>query len=311
MIDDNKNLPAFVVITGQVHFDKNVTDKEVRVYGYVSALTNSKGYCYATNKYLAETFEVSEKTIQRAVNSLVEKGYLKSVIIRDDEGMVVERRLFLTFPAPKENADKPHNDGMDKFVHRGMDKNVQYNNINNNNYLGSFSNSPNTSEANTSPKENAVENKQVKLKPTRKKLKVSEDSTYFRVVSLYNEMADMKCKANTKTFVKNIDTILEDYSEEDIINMLKFKYETEYMKGKTEWFTLSTMLRPSNFGNQYEYMQRWLKTKKTCANNNTQVSPTTKTYYIINPNTNTVMTTPVKPNGTYFLSKEDAEAAIK
>ena len=59
-------------------------------------------------------------------------------------------------------------------------------------------------------------------------------------------------------------------------------------------------------------MQRWLKTKKTCANNHTQVSSTTtKTYYIINPNTNTVMTTPIKPNGTYFLSKEEAEAAIK
>ena len=118
----NKHLPAFVVITGQVHFDKNLSDKDVRIYGYISALANSKGYCYATNKYLAETFDVSEKTIQRAVSSLVSKGYLNPVIMRDSEGMVVERRLYLTFPAPNENDYKPHNDGMDKFVHRGMDK---------------------------------------------------------------------------------------------------------------------------------------------------------------------------------------------
>lgn len=284
----DNNLPAFVVITGQVHFDKAVSDKEVRVYGYISALSNSKGYCYATNKYLSTTFGVSEKTIQRAVNALVKKGYLKSEIIRDEEGMVQERRLYLTFPTPK-LADIS-NDGMDKNVHRGMDKNVQYNNINSNNNIES------------------LENAQKQTKTKSKSIQVKEDSIYFKVMKHFNSIENSNYKANTKEYMKNIDILLETYTYEDIINVIDYIRDMNF---KEEYWRPSTVFRLSNFERNYEFCQKWLKTKKTCSTN-TQVSSTTTTYYIINPNTNSITTTPYKPTGIqYYLTKEDAEAAMK
>ena len=73
----NKHLPAFVVITGQVHFDKNLSDKDVRIYGYISALANSKGYCYATNRYFAELYGYWPQQISTAINHLSKYGFIK------------------------------------------------------------------------------------------------------------------------------------------------------------------------------------------------------------------------------------------
>lgn len=183
----------------------------------------------------------------------------------------------------------------------------------NNNVINSMYGAEDTnehSEANTSPKENDAENKQTKKKPNKRKkaIKVSEDSVYYKVMEHFNSIEKTQYKANTKEYMENIDILVETYSLEDIINVIDYVRECNYNE---EYWRPSTIFRVSNFERSYEFCQKWLKTKKTHGNNKPQVSQTTKTYYIINPNTNTVMSTPVKPNGTYFLSKEDAEAAIK
>ena len=44
----------------------------------ISSLTAERGYCFASNEYLAELFNVSEITISRKINKLAQKGYIKN-----------------------------------------------------------------------------------------------------------------------------------------------------------------------------------------------------------------------------------------
>ena len=61
-------------------FNEWALDKEIKnelgLLLIISSLTAEKGYCYASNKYLSELFEVPEETISRKLKILKEKGYI-------------------------------------------------------------------------------------------------------------------------------------------------------------------------------------------------------------------------------------------
>lgn len=59
-------------------------------------LQHEKGYCYASNKYLAsqELNGVSVRSIQNWLNELEENGWIKTEIIRGDKNEVIQRRIY-------------------------------------------------------------------------------------------------------------------------------------------------------------------------------------------------------------------------
>ena len=59
-------------------------------------LQHEKGYCYASNKYLAsqELNGVSVRSIQNWLNELEENGWIQIEIIRGEKNEVIERRIY-------------------------------------------------------------------------------------------------------------------------------------------------------------------------------------------------------------------------
>ena len=59
-------------------------------------LQHEKGYCYASNKYLAqeELNGVSIRSIQNWLNELEENGWIKTDIIRGEKNEVIQRRIY-------------------------------------------------------------------------------------------------------------------------------------------------------------------------------------------------------------------------
>lgn len=55
--------------------DKNIKN-ELGLLLIISSLCAEKGYCFASNQYLAEMFDTLEVTISRKIKILVDKGYL-------------------------------------------------------------------------------------------------------------------------------------------------------------------------------------------------------------------------------------------
>ena len=65
------------------------------LYGEITALTNRNGYCFATNKYFAELYNVTTETISRWISHLQRLGFIKVEIIKSDKNEILERRIFI------------------------------------------------------------------------------------------------------------------------------------------------------------------------------------------------------------------------
>ena len=74
----NKNY--YAVIPANVRYDKDLTANAKLLYGEMTALSNEKGYCWATNSYFANLYNVKNETVSRWVSQLIKKGYIRSVI---------------------------------------------------------------------------------------------------------------------------------------------------------------------------------------------------------------------------------------
>ena len=72
----------YAVIPANVRYDKTLPPLARLMYAEITALSNQYGYCFATNKYFAELYEVTDRTVRNWIESLTEKGYIsKSYVV--------------------------------------------------------------------------------------------------------------------------------------------------------------------------------------------------------------------------------------
>ena len=122
--------------------DKNIKD-ELGLLLIISSLTAEKGYCYASNDYLAKIFETSVVTISRKIKILEEKKYIE--IEYEKKGcLVISRKIRLTkmLTAINKNVNRTIN----KNVKENNISNINNTNINNNNYNYIYNNSSSSDE---------------------------------------------------------------------------------------------------------------------------------------------------------------------
>lgn len=113
---EQTNTPNYYsILTAQVRYDKELQDKAKLLYSEITALANSKGYCYATNDYFAKLYNTTTRTIANHIRTLKEKGYIfveytykpnskeiaqRRIYIRDIPHLIGDENIFTT---PHEN----------------------------------------------------------------------------------------------------------------------------------------------------------------------------------------------------------------
>lgn len=100
----------YAVITAKVLLDKNLTETQKLLIALISNLSNEKGFCFASNKYLGDQLNKSAVTIQQNIAQLEEMGYLNRVIELDSKGELKYRALTILETIPphiKDNTPPP------------------------------------------------------------------------------------------------------------------------------------------------------------------------------------------------------------
>ena len=94
----------YAIIPADVRYDNKLKDKAKLLYGEIVALSDKKGYCYASNKYFADLYKVSITTISLLIKNLIDSGYLNSEIIyKEGTKEILNRYLKILKDPIKEN----------------------------------------------------------------------------------------------------------------------------------------------------------------------------------------------------------------
>lgn len=99
MTDNQEKNPQtpnyFVIIPSHVLDDPRVDDATAILYGRISSLTNNKGYCYASDQYLADLTKTKIRTLQYRLKTLKDCGYL--IVDTKKKGLFWDRKIYLNF----------------------------------------------------------------------------------------------------------------------------------------------------------------------------------------------------------------------
>jgi len=93
----------YTVIPMRILLDESINPKARLLFGIISNLANQKGYCFASNSYLANVTGWHHKTISGFVNELHKAGYIDSQL--GDYGQ--DRRIYIT-EGVERNDGTPH-----------------------------------------------------------------------------------------------------------------------------------------------------------------------------------------------------------
>ena len=169
-----EQLPSYyAILIPEIRYSKKLKPIEKIIYAEITALSNLKGYCFATNDYLAELYDVDSCTISRYISKLEKLGFIRCEYTKEGQ-IVKERHIYIS------TVDQTVNGTVDNSVNRTVDQTVKENNIKFNNT--SINNINSSSSDDSSFVESGSDNQ-----PTRKARRRSSASTKKDSISYKRE----------------------------------------------------------------------------------------------------------------------------
>ena len=98
---DRKEEPNYyAIIPANVRYDKRLIQGAKLLYGEITALSNQKGYCWASDGYFMKLYKVSRKTIQTWLKSLEDSGYISREVTYKEGSNEIDTRYirFRAYP---------------------------------------------------------------------------------------------------------------------------------------------------------------------------------------------------------------------
>lgn len=94
---DAEQKSFFAIIPANVRYDKELTPNAKLLFAEITAMTNERGYCWASNSYFSNLYGVDKKTISKWVSTLEKKDYIKTELIyKENSKEIQQRRIYLS-----------------------------------------------------------------------------------------------------------------------------------------------------------------------------------------------------------------------
>lgn len=94
-MNEENQISYYSIIPATVRYDNTLKAAEKLIYGELTSLTNKFGYCFASNKYFASLYGVTNHTVSQWISHLEKSGYLKIELIKNDNKEITERRIYI------------------------------------------------------------------------------------------------------------------------------------------------------------------------------------------------------------------------
>lgn len=126
---ENPQPSFYAVIPASVRYNKNLEAHAKLLYGEITALANQYGYCWATNSYFAELYEVDVSTVKRWLMSLKSEKLIKVEV--EAKSFPQKRKIWVTPEVQKmfTSAQKRAGGGLKNEPHNNTNEYTKKNNI--------------------------------------------------------------------------------------------------------------------------------------------------------------------------------------
>ena len=104
----------YAILTADVRYDRNLKPLARLLFAEITALCNKEGYCWASNQYFADLYEVDKTTVSGWIGQLKARGYL-TVQLQYKEGskQILNRYM------------KINGEGVDEIINTPFQKDVE------------------------------------------------------------------------------------------------------------------------------------------------------------------------------------------
>lgn len=108
-VEDARTPAYHAVIPASVRYDPELRPSAKLLYGELTALADMTGYCWASNRYFAKLYRISDKTVSELLLQLERRGHIRREVVRNERNEVVERRIyagtFIVVPSPEKSGE--------------------------------------------------------------------------------------------------------------------------------------------------------------------------------------------------------------
>ena len=128
MKENKETIGYYSVIPATVLYNKELKANEKLLYAIITSLACKEGYCFASNKYLAEKLDVNPKTVSSWISDLRDRGFIIVELIRNENNQIIQRKIYIN------DSPYPLNNGYQYQLKNGqvIHQKVEDNNIRNN-----------------------------------------------------------------------------------------------------------------------------------------------------------------------------------
>ena len=115
----------YAIIPADVRYDKTLSANAKLLYGELTCLSNKHGYCFSSNNYFAELYEVTPQAISKWISSLEKKGYIRCEYLYNGKE-IKERRIFMNEKLVKTEAEgvstmvDTYKPSVDRGINKGL-----------------------------------------------------------------------------------------------------------------------------------------------------------------------------------------------
>ena len=132
MKENQEKVGYYSVIPATVLYNKELKANEKLLYAIITSLACKEGYCFASNKYLAEKLDVNPKTISSWISDLKNKNFIVVELIRNENNQIIQRKIYINdVPYPLNNGYH-YQSKNGQTIHQKVENNNIRNNIKSN-----------------------------------------------------------------------------------------------------------------------------------------------------------------------------------